>query len=313
MSDAAQKSPPFSFKPFRAPYASDDAALAAHWLAGASLPEAEERQIDAVGRDLIAAIRDTGHGVGGVEDLLRAYALSTPEGLALMVLAEALLRVPDPHTAEKLIEDKLGQGDFLHHHIQSDALMVTASAWALGLSARVIRPGETPDGLIGQLGKRIGLPTLRLAVRQAMRLLGQHFVLGQSIEEALRRAASPEGQMFRYSYDMLGEGARTFADARHYRDAYHQAITAIGQAAGNRPLPDRAGISVKLSALHPRYEATAHAQVMRELCPVLLDLAREAKGYDLNFTVDAEEADTAERDVPTFSTADARALLARRR
>ena len=209
MSDAAHKSPSFSFKPFRAPYASDDAALAAQWLAGASLPEAEERQIDTVGRDLIAAIRDTGHGVGGVEDLLRAYALSTPEGLALMVLAEALLRVPDPHTAEKLIEDKLGQGDFLHHHIQSDALMVTASAWALGLSARVIRPGETPDGLIGQLGKRIGLPTLRLAVRQAMRLLGQHFVLGQSIEEALRRAASPEGQMFRYSYDMLGEGART--------------------------------------------------------------------------------------------------------
>ena len=170
-----------------------------------------------------------GHGVGGVEDLLRAYALSTPEGLALMVLAEALLRVPDHLTAEKLIEDKLGQGDFLHHEIQSDTLMVTASAWALGLSARVIRPGETPDNLIGQLGKRIGLPTLRIAVRQAMRLLGQHFVLGQSIEEALRRAASPEGQLFRYSYDMLGEGARTYEDARHYQTSYHQAITVIGK------------------------------------------------------------------------------------
>ena len=279
---------------FRKPYAVDDMALAEQWLASASLDAQSERQIDSLGHDLIAAIRETGHGVGGVEDLLRAYALSTPEGLALMVLAEALLRVPDHLTAEKLIEDKLGQGDFLHHEIHSDTLMVTASAWALGLSARVIRPGETPDTLIGQLGKRIGLPTLRIAVRQAMRLLGQHFVLGQSIDEALRRAASPEGQLFRYSYDMLGEGARTYADARHYRDAYHQAITVIGKGAGDRPLPNRPGISVKLSALHPRYEATAHAQVMKELCPIVLDLAREAKAYDLNFTIDAEEADRLE-------------------
>ena len=293
-SSPATASQGVGLKPFRLPYAVDDATLAEQWLASADLGAEDERKIDQLGHALIAAIRDTGHGVGGVEDLLRAYALSTPEGLALMVLAEALLRVPDHLTAEKLIEDKLGQGDFLHHHIQSDALMVMASAWALGLSARVIRPGETPDGLIGQLGKRIGLPTLRIAVRQAMRLLGQHFVLGQSIDEALRRAASPEGQLFRYSYDMLGEGARTFADARHYREAYHQAIVAIGQGAGDRPLPDRAGISVKLSALHPRYEATAHAQVMKELCPILLDLAREAKAYDLNFTVDAEEADRLE-------------------
>ena len=287
---------PFAFRPaaFRKPYAVDDTALAEHWLAAAQLGSEDERRIDTLGHDLITAIRETGHGVGGVEDLLRAYALSTPEGLALMVLAEALLRVPDHLTAEKLIEDKLGQGDFLHHEIHSDTLMVTASAWALGLSARVIRPGETPDTLIGQLGKRIGLPTLRIAVRQAMRLLGQHFVLGQSIEEALHRAASPEGQLFRYSYDMLGEGARTAADARHYREAYHRAITVIGRGAGDRPLPDRPGISVKLSALHPRYEATAHAQVMAELCPVLLDLAREAKAYDLNFTVDAEEADRLE-------------------
>ena len=282
---------PSAFRPL---YAVDDTELARSWLVSAKLHPQDEQKIDALGHDLISAIRDTGHGVGGVEDLLRAYALSTPEGLALMVLAEALLRVPDHLTAEKLIEDKLGQGDFLHHEIHSDTLMVTASAWALGLSARVIRPGETPDTLIGQLGKRIGLPTLRMAVRQAMRLLGQHFVLGQSIEEALRRAASPEGQLFRYSYDMLGEGARTFDDARHYQEAYHKAIGVIGKGAGDRPLPNRPGISVKLSALHPRYEATAHAQVMKELCPVLLDLAREAKSYDLNFTVDAEEADRLE-------------------
>ena len=280
--------------PFRLPYASSDEALAREWIPASVWPAETERRIDQWGEALMSAIRSRGHGVGGVEDLLRAYALSTPEGLALMVLAEALLRVPDDATAERLIEDKLGQGDFLHHEIQSDHLMVTASAWALGLSARMIRPGETPHSLIGQLGKRIGLPTLRIAVRQAMRLLGQHFVLGQSIEEALKRAASPEGQLFRYSYDMLGEGARTMADAQHYRAAYHHAITVIGRQAGGRRLPDRPGISVKLSALHPRYEATARTQILQELCPIVLELARAAQSFDLNFTIDAEEADRLE-------------------
>ena len=283
-----------SLVPFRAAYAEDDALFATRWLAGPARSAQSEAAIDELGRQLIASIRDTGHGVGGVEDLLHAYALSTPEGLALMVLAEALLRVPDHLTAEKLIEDKLGQGDFLHHESPVGPLMVQASAWALGLSARVIRPGETPGGLLSQLGKRIGLPALRMAVRQAMRLLGQHFVLGQSIDEALSRADSAEGRMFRYSYDMLGEGARNLEDARQYRASYHAAIEAIGKAAGSKPLPDRPGISVKLSALHPRYEATAHAQVMDELCPIVLELARAAKAYNLNFTVDAEEADRLE-------------------
>ena len=291
-----------SFVPFRAAYAEDDALFAARWLAHPARSVAKENEIDGLGQQLIAAIRDTGHGVGGVEDLLHAYALSTPEGLALMVLAEALLRVPDHLTAEKLIEDKLGQGDFLHHDSPAGPLMVQASAWALGLSARMIRPGETPDGLLSQLGKRIGLPALRMAVRQAMRLLGQHFVLGQSIDEALSRADSAEGRMFRYSYDMLGEGARNLEDASHYRASYHAAIQAIGKAAGGKPLPDRPGISVKLSALHPRYEATAHAQVMAELCPIVLDLARAAKAHDLNFTIDAEEADRLELSLDVVGT-----------
>lgn len=281
-------------QPFRADYAPDDSAFAARWIAASVRPVQREAAIDALARQLISAIREKGSGVGGVEDLLHAYALSTPEGLALMVLAEALLRVPDHLTAEKLIEDKLGKGDFLHHEGAVGPLMVQASAWALGLSARVIRPGETPEGLIAQLGKRIGLPTLRMAVRQAMRLLGQHFVLGQSIDEALNRADSAEGRLFRYSYDMLGEGARTMEDAHHYRASYHAAIEAIGKAAGDRPLPDRPGISVKLSALYPRYEATAHAEVMAELCPVLLELAQAAKAYQLNMTIDAEEADRLE-------------------
>jgi len=211
-----------------------------------------------------------------------------------MVLAEALLRVPDAATADSLIEDKLGQGDFLNHETQSDALLVSASAWALGITARVIQPGETPESMIGKLVKRLGLPTVRTATRQAMRVLGSHFVLGQTIDEALERARSGTGKLFRYSFDMLGEGARTQDDADRYAASYSAAIAAIGKAAGNEPLPNRPGISVKLSALHPRYEWVSRDRVMRELVPVLLRLAQQAKSYDMNFTVDAEEADRLE-------------------
>ena len=193
--------------------------------------------------------------------MLREYALSTKEGLALMVLAEALLRVPDAATADRLIEDKLGQGDFAGHEAKSDAFLVSASAWALGITARIIQPGETPEGILGQLAKRLGLPAVRTATRQAMRVMGNHFVLGQTIEEALKRAGSAKGRLYRYSFDMLGEGARTAEDARRYFESYAAAIEAIGRSAGNEPLPNRPGISVKLSALHPRYEATSRERV----------------------------------------------------
>ena len=209
-----------------------------------------------------------------------------------MVLAEALLRVPDAATADRLIEDKLAAGDWAHHEAKSAALLVSASAWALGLSARIIQPGETPETILESLAKRLGLPAVRAATRQAMRLLGSHFVLGQTIEEALARAGSHRA--FRYSFDMLGEGARTAEDAAHYFGAYAAAIDAIGARAGNAALPERPGISVKLSALHPRFEAVSRERVLREGCPRLLDLARRAKAHDLNFTVDAEEADRLE-------------------
>ncbi len=130
-----------------------------------------------------------------------------------------------------------------------------SSAWALGLSARIIQPGDTPEGILAGLAKRLGLPAVRQAARQAMRVMGGHFVLGETIETALKRSASGQGRLYRYSFDMLGEGARTAEDARAYAASYASAIEAIGRAAGNKPLPDRPGISVKLSALHPRYEA----------------------------------------------------------
>ncbi len=272
-------------------------------LKAARFEAAQELGIDRTGRRLIEAIRKNDDRLGGVEDMLREFALTTKEGLALMVLAEALLRVPDAHTADQFIEDKLGEGDFIHHETKSSAFLVNASAWALGVSARVIQPGETPQGTIGRLAKRLGTPAVRAATRQAMRLMGSHFVLGETIEAALARAQSRAATGNRYSYDMLGEGARTAADAERYFNAYQSAIAAIGRAVDDRPLPDRPGISVKLSALHPRFEATSHARVMNELVPKLVELARWAKHFDLNFTVDAEEADRLELSLDVIAAA----------
>ncbi|MBW7947894.1 MAG: bifunctional proline dehydrogenase/L-glutamate gamma-semialdehyde dehydrogenase PutA [Pseudorhodoplanes sp.] len=277
---------------FRAPYAEADEDLAQRLLASFGEDPTAEAAIDALAGRLVGAIRSRVGGLGGIEDFLHAYSLSTREGLALMVLAEALLRVPDAATTDELIEDKLAAGDWTHPDPKSDALLVSASAWTLGITARLIQPGETPETILESLVKRLGLPAVRTAARQAMRLLGSHFVLGQTIDEALARAsAHPQ---FRYSFDMLGEGARTAEDAKRYWNAYAGAIEAIGRQAGNGALPARPGISVKLSALHPRYEAVSLSRVLRELAPRLLELAQKARSFDLNFTVDAEEADRLE-------------------
>jgi len=286
--------------PFRAAFAPEDEILARVLLAEASLPPAHEPQIDAEATRLIEAIRAGQGGIGGIEQILQEYSLSTKEGLALMVLAEALLRVPDSTTADKLIEDKLGQGNFLEHQPKSDALLINASAWALGIGARIIQPGETPDGILASLAKRIGLPTIRTAARQAMRVMGNHFVLGQTIDEALNRAGSGAARSYRYSFDMLGEGARTAEDAERYFQSYADAIRHIGAKAGNAALPNRPGISVKLSALHPRYEATNQEAVLAELTPRVVTLAEQAKSFDLNFTIDAEEADRLELSLDLF-------------
>ena len=277
---------------FQAPFAPPDEALATVLLAEAARERAAEGRIDVRARRLVEAIRARATGLGGVDDFLHAYSLSTKEGLALMVLAEALLRVPDAATADRLIEDKLAAGRWLDGDVKSTAILVSASAWTLGVAARIIHPGETPETILDTIVRRLGLPAMRAATRQAMRLLGSHFVIGQNIDEALHRARTHAD--FRYSFDMLGEGARTGADADKYFSAYAEAIAAIGAHAGNATLPRRPGISVKLSALHPRYEAISHDRVLAELRPRLLELARLAKDHDLQFTVDAEEADRLE-------------------
>ena len=283
---------------FDAPYGEDDDRVLARFNRLLAFSRQQDDAIDRRARKSIQAIRDRVGSIGGVEDFLREYGLSTREGLALMVLAEALLRVPDAATQDKLIEDKLKEGGWSEHEAHGGTWFVNASAWAVGLSARVIRPGETPEGVMRGVVRRLGMPTVRSATRQAMRFLGGHFVLGETIGEALQRAMRNEARGYRHSFDMLGEGARTRADAKRYWQSYADAIEAIGKAAdkaaGNKALPDRMGISVKLSALHPRYLATHREEVLEELVPDLTKLAQMARAHDLNFTVDAEEADRLE-------------------
>ncbi len=283
---------------FNAPFSGDDDRLIREHALHVPLSHEQNRLVDITATRMIEAIRNQAGSVGGVEDFLREYGLSTREGLALMVLAEALLRVPDAATQDKLIEDKLKEGHWSEHEGSSDTWFVSASAWALGMSARVIRPGETPEGVVQGLIRRMGLPTVRTATKQAMRFLGHHFVLGETIRDALSRAAKNEDKGYRHSFDMLGEGARTAEDAKRYFKSYADAIEAIGKwshkNAAARQLPDRMGISVKLSALHPRYLATHRERVMAELVPDLLKLAQMARAWQLNFTVDAEEADRLE-------------------
>ena len=211
---------------------------------------------------LVEAIRAESGGLGGIEDFLHAYSLSTKEGLALMVLAEALLRVPDAATADRLIEDKLAAGDWTHHEVKSDALLVSASAWTLGITARIIQPGETPENIV-ESAAASGSACRRCGSRRGRRC-GCSARISCSARPSRRRCRAPRSHReFRYSFDMLGEGARTAADAERYFDAYarrdRRDRRARRQCARCRTRP---GISVKLSALHPRYEAVSRERVL---------------------------------------------------
>ena len=285
---------------FEAGYAPADEEIVPRLLAETEHSPGEDARVAARAKRYIEAIRHARGGVGGLEDFMHDYSLSTKEGLALMSLAEALLRVPDAATQDRLIEDKLASGDWEHAAArESENWLVSATTWALGVTVRIVHPGETPEGIIAKLGQRLGLPTVRTAARQAMRLLGHQFVLGETIEDALGRAREARRRGYRHSFDMLGEGARTAEDAARYFDSYSNAIAMIG-ASAEGALPGRPGISVKLSALHPRYVARQHARVMAELVPRLIELCRAAKAHDLNLTVDAEEADRLELSLDVF-------------
>jgi len=274
----------------------EDAAVAAI-LAAPEMPAEARDRIAATARRLVAEVRRERLGKGGLDAFLHEYALSSPEGVALMCLAEALLRIPDADTVDRLIRDKLAAADWHSHLGHSGSLFVNASTWALMLTGRLLRAdtAETDLGhVLTRLVARSGEPVLRQALTAAMHILAGQFVMGRTIGEALDRARAAEQHGYRHSYDMLGEAARTGADAARYRAAYERAIAAIGGAAAGRAIEAAPGISVKLSALHPRYEMAQRDRIMRELAPSLLGLAQHAKAAGIGFTIDAEEADRLE-------------------
>ncbi len=227
-----------------------------------------------------------------MESFLAEYGLSTVEGVALMCLAEAMLRVPDASTIDALVEDKIAPSDWGRHLGHSSSSLVNASTWALMLTGRIL-DGRQPGiaGALRGLLKRLGEPMVRASVARAMRELGNQFVLGETVEEAMRRAAPLASRGYLHSYDMLGEAAHTEADAQRYFDSYVNAIGAIAAACQNADIRRNPGISVKLSALHPRFEESQRERVLRDLPPRLLHLARLAKSANMGFNIDAEEAD----------------------
>ncbi len=261
----------------------------------ARLPSVATAKAAALARRLVEALRAKTPS-GGVEGLIHEYALSSQEGVALMCLAEALLRIPDDDTRDALIRDKIGGGDWRAHLGHSPSLFVNAATWGLLLTGRLTAT-SSERGLSAALTRLIGRggePLIRHGVNLAMRLMGEQFVAGQTIDEALANGRRLEAEGFRYSYDMLGEAAVTAAQAEHYRTAYEQAIHAIGRAAGRRGIYEGPGISLKLSALHPRYGRAQRERVLAELYPRLKALAVLARHYDIGLNIDAEEADRLE-------------------
>ena len=261
-------------------------------IAAAVLPEATKTAAHAMARQLVTTLRAR-HKSGGVEALIQEYALSSEEGVALMCLAEALLRIPDTVTRDALIRDKIGGGDWRTHLGHSPSLFVNAASWGLVITGRLTATASetTLSGALIHLLARGGEPMIRQGVDLVMRMMGEQFVMGKTIEQALARAKPMEARGFRYSYDMLGEAALTAEDAARYFIAYEQAIQAIGAAAQGRGLHEGPGISIKLSALHPRYTRAQRGRVLAELLPRLTTLARLARARNIGLNIDAEEAD----------------------
>ncbi len=278
-------------------YRMDESDAVAQILAAAQSSPQSQARIEATARQLVAEARRRRHGKGGIDAFLNEFALSSEEGIALMCLAEALLRIPDAETIDKLIRDKLAPADWSRHLGHSSSIFVNASTWALMLTGKLLHDDPKARDLASVLRRfltRTGEPVLRQAVTAAMRILGHQFVMGRTIEEALTRAKPFEAQGYRFSYDMLGEAARSAADAERYADRYRQALAAIGANVAGRELHRAPSISVKLSALHPRYEEAQRARVLSTLPVVLLSLARQAKAAGIGLTIDAEEADRLE-------------------
>src|SRR5688572_7990797 len=290
-------------------YLGDETRCVRELVELARLDQATATEVRTLAAQLVEAVRrrryDKGSNKSGIEAFLQQYDLASREGVILMCLAEALLRIPDADTADRLIADKISSGDWAQHLGDSDSLFVNASTWGLMLTGRIVNPDpedvRNPVGFLSRMVTRLGEPVVRAALRQAMRIMGHQFVMGRTIEEALKRSVDGENGLYRYSFDMLGEAALTSEDAARYFEAYSQAIVQIGTArsggarAGRAVADeDAASISVKLSALFPRYEYTQRDRVLKELTPRLIELVAQARTQNVALTIDAEEAERLE-------------------
>jgi len=290
-----------------AAWSRDETEHVAELLAQARQPGSDRTAIQATAADLVRRVRARAQDQGAIEAFMRQYDLGSEEGVLLMCVAEALLRIPDQGTADRLIRDKLGEADWRRHMGQSDSVLVNASTWGLMLTGHLVDLADDTKrdvhNAFKRLVGRVGEPVIRLAVRQAMRIMGHQFVMGRTIDEALSRSRKGDNAAYRYSFDMLGEGALTDQDALRYLDAYRLAIHAIGKSGPFADVFAAPSISVKLSALHPRYEHTKRARVLAELTPRVLELAQIAKSYGIGFTIDAEESDRLELSLDVIAAA----------
>ncbi|NCF64015.1 MAG: bifunctional proline dehydrogenase/L-glutamate gamma-semialdehyde dehydrogenase PutA, partial [Gammaproteobacteria bacterium] len=276
-------------------YHADEEETVRSLLAEATFDPAAAGRVNRRARSLVAAVRAKRADQGVLDAFMQEYDLSSEEGVVLMCLAEALLRIPDDDTAEKLIADKLGEADWESHLGRSSSVLVNASTWGLMLTGKLVALSESTQSnfksTLGRLINRSGEPMVRTAVRQAMRIMGHQYVMGRNIDEALDRAEQKKNRIYRHSFDMLGEAALTDADSERYLAAYRAAIKGIGSRNDTDDIYAAPSISVKLSALHPRFEFNQRARVIRELTPHLLELAKLAMANQIALTVDTEEAD----------------------
>ncbi len=316
---ARKGSPAPSLDEVAANHLMDEGKLVDRLLERAVFTEDQRRRATDIARRLVLAARGNRNKHAGVDAFMREYGLSSEEGVILMCIAEALLRIPDSETADALIAEKISGGHWERHLGHSDNMFVNASTWALLVTGRIVKlkeaPGANPFDALKRLVARSGEPVIRQAVRQAIKVLGDQFVLGRTIKEALDRAQAYEEKGYLFSYDMLGEAARTQKDADLYFERYMAAIDAVGQSAGPfatmhlDALYKRPGLSVKLSALHPRFEAGKEDRLAAELTPRLLALARAARSRGLSLTIDAEEQDRLEPSLTQFGAIFADPLL----
>ncbi|SEG85717.1 bifunctional proline dehydrogenase/L-glutamate gamma-semialdehyde dehydrogenase PutA [Marinobacterium lutimaris] len=276
----------------RANYLADEHRVISELIAGANLSEQVRKAISDRAADLVRDVRGNSKPTM-MEKFLAEYGLTTKEGVALMCLAEALLRVPDNVTIHELIEDKISSGKWSEHRGKSNSSLINTTTWGLMMAGKVISPSDTRSLVetLRQLVKRMGDPMVRTVANQAMKEMGRQFVLGRTIEEAQKNARKYESKGYTYSYDMLGEAARTDADALRYQRDYASAIKALALNCKHDDIRDNPGISVKLSALHARYEYGQRDRVMNELVPRALELVKQAKAANMGFNIDAEEAD----------------------